>query len=290
MRQAEPPMRRLCSLLLAAGLIFAAAPAAHAARAFTETASSGAVSAKFTYTKQSDFEYTDLHLTITRSGTTGFDGPTPPSCGSGPVCGFWPGGLGRTPSVLVSDLDGDGEPEVVVQLYSGGAHCCTLAEIYSYSAAAAAYVNLEENFGSGGYKLGDLNGDGRREFRTTDFRFDEAFTAHAASTQPIQIFDLVSGRLIDVTRSYPALVRKDAASLLRLYKRERKRSGFDVRGILASYVADEYLLGRGKTARKVLSKALKRGELNQPRGTGFAAGRAYVRRLNKLLKRYGYAA
>ncbi|MFL5886636.1 MAG: FG-GAP repeat domain-containing protein, partial [Thermoleophilaceae bacterium] len=154
-------MRRLLPLLSAAVLL-AVAPGAHAA---TETASSGAVKATFSYTKKGDLQYSDLHLTIVRAGVTAFDGPTPPAC-SDPNCGFWPGGGGATSSVTVVDLDGDGEPEVVVQAYSGGAHCCLFAEIYSYDASAGKYVNLEQNFG-GGYKLADLNGDRHPEFKAT---------------------------------------------------------------------------------------------------------------------------
>src|SRR3954454_2630003 len=232
-------MRRLIPLLAVAALLVAAP----SALATTETASSGNVTAKFSYTKKSDFQYTNLRLNITRAGTVAFDGLTPPSC-TDPDCGFQPGGFGQTPSVSVADLDGDGEPEVIVQIYSGGAHCCTLAEVYSYSPSSGTYVNVEQNFGSGSYKQKDLNGDGRPELQGLDPRFDELFPAHAASTEPIQIFAFRGGRFVDVTRSYPALVRKDAASLLKLYKRERRHSDFDVRGILAPYVADEYLLGK----------------------------------------------
>jgi hypothetical protein len=277
-------MRRLLPFLAGAALLVAAP----AASATTETASSGNVTAKFSYTKKSDFRYTDLRLQITRAGAVAFDGLTPPSC-TDPDCGFQPGGFGQTPSVSVTDLDGNGEPEVIVQIYSGGAHCCTLAEVYLYSSSLATYVNVEQNFGSGSYKQTDLNGDGRAEFQGLDPRFDEAFTAHAASTEPIQIFAFRGGRFVDVTRSYPALIKKDAASLLKLYKRERRHSDFDVRGILASYVADEYQLGKRSTANHVLSKALHRGELSRPKGTGFASGKSYIKRLKRLLKKYGYA-
>ena len=277
-------MRRLIPFIAGAALLLAA-PSAFAT---TETASSGNVTAKFSYTKKNDFQYTDLRLQIARGGAVVFDRLTPPSC-TDPDCGFQPGGFGQTPSLSIADLDGDGEPEVIVQIYSGGAHCCTLAEVYSYSPATGTYVNAEQNFGSGAYKQRDLNGDGRPEFQGLDPRFDEAFTAHAASTEPIQIFAFRGGAFVDVTRSYPALIKKDAASLLKLYKRERRHSDFDVRGILASYVADEYLLGKRSTANGVLSKALHRGELNRPKGTGFAGGKSYIKRLKKLLKKYGYA-
>jgi hypothetical protein len=277
------------ALLTALGTAAALAvpPAADAATSVTETASSGAVKAVFTYTKRSDLRYTGLHLTITRSGVKALDAATPPSC-TDPDCGFWPANLAKTSSVSVADLDGDREPEVIVQLYSGGAHCCFFGEIYSYSPATGGYKNFEQNFGGAGYKLRDLNGDGVPELSSFDQRFDEAFTAHAASTEPIQIFDFRSGGLVDVTRSYPALIAKDAGAQLKLYRKYRRRHDFDVRGILAAYVADEYLLGKKSSALKVLTGALQRGELNRPRGTGFPSGRNYVRRLKNFLAKNGY--
>src|SRR5437763_1421069 len=131
-------MRRLL-ILLSAAVSLALAPAAGAT---TETASSGSVSASFSYTKKSDFRYDGLHLKITRAGRTALDAATPPSCTGEPVCGFSPGGAGNTPSVHVIDLDGDGEPEVLLDLYSGGAHCCWYEEVYSYVPATGGYATL----------------------------------------------------------------------------------------------------------------------------------------------------
>ena len=48
---------------------------------------------------------------------------------------FWPGGAIDDSSIDVRDLDGDGEPEVQVKLYSGGANCCLSGLVYSYRAA-----------------------------------------------------------------------------------------------------------------------------------------------------------
>ena len=277
-------MRKLIPILTGAALLMAA-PTAFAT---TETASSGSVTAKFSYTKKSDFQYTDLRLQIARGGAIVFDKLTPPSC-TEPDCGLQPALLEKGPSVSVVDLDGDGEPEVIVEVFSGGAHCCVFAEIYSYSPSSNGYANFERNF-AGGYTLADVNGDRLPEFEATDSRFDEAFTAHAASTEPLMILDWRGGKLVDVTRSYPFLSRQDASFQLRLYRHERRRRDFDVRGILASYAADEYLLGKSATANRLLSKALHRGELSRPHNTGFASGRNYVRRLKKLLKKYGYAS
>jgi hypothetical protein len=275
-------MRRLFLALVAAALLVAAP----AALATTETASSGSVSASFSYTKKSDFEWQGLHLKIVRAGQTALDAPTPPSCMGQTACGFAPAGVGLRPSLHVLDLDRDGEPEVVVDLFSGGAHCCWYGVIYKYAPASGTYSALENNFGEP-YTLKDLNGDGIVELQGYDLRFDEAFTSHAASLQPITIFDFRAGMLVDVTRSFPTLIAKDARADLKIYKRFRGRRDQDVRGILAAWAADEYLLGRKKTANSVLSHALHRGELSRP-GGGFPAGKRYVRRLRKLLAKYGY--
>jgi hypothetical protein len=277
-------MRRLL-ILASAAAVLVLAPAAAAT---TETAASGSVSASFSYTKTSDFQYEGLHLKITRAGQTALDAPTPPSCTGDPVCGFSPAGAGQTPSVHVIDLDGDHEPEVVLDLYSGGAHCCWYTEVYSYSPASGTYVNVERNFGES-YELKDLNGDGLVEFQGFDIRFDEAFTAHAGSLQPVQIFDFKNAAFVDVTRAFPAQIAKEARYDFKFYKRFRKKADLDVRGFLAPWVADEYLLGKRKTALKVLNDAVRRGYLSHPRHTGYATGRAYVRRLKKLLAKYGYS-
>ena len=109
-----------------------------------------------------------------------------------------------------------------------------------------------------------------------------------ASLQPIAIFDFRGGKLVDVTRSFPTLIAKDARADIRLYKRYRGRRDQDVRGILAAWAADEYLLGRKTTASRLLSRALHRGELSGP-GGGFPTAKRYVRRLKKLLAKYGYS-
>jgi hypothetical protein len=65
-------------------------------------------------------------------------------------------------------------------------------------------------------------------------------SALAGSAFPPLIFRLQSGKLVDVTRAFPKLVRADAATQLKLLRRLRRTD--DVRGVLAAYVADEYLL------------------------------------------------
>ena len=53
-------------------------------------------------------------------------------------------------------------------------------------------------------------------------------------------------------------------------------------------IADRYLLGESRIARRTLRLALARGRLRGYRGDGVPDGRAYVRSLLRFLDRAGY--
>jgi hypothetical protein len=90
-----------------------------------------------------------------------------------------------------------------------------------------------------------------------------------------------------VTRAYPALIAADAAQWLGVYQRERRRHGpKDLKGIVAAYVADEYLLGDGATGEALLRAAKRRGDLG---GFGGSATK-FIARLHRFLRHNGYIA
>ena len=83
-------------------------------------------------------------------------------------------------------------------------------------------------------------------------------------------------------------MRRNATELYARY-RSGLRSAFpDVRGILAAWLADEYLLGRGAAGWRVLERAERHGELGR-KPDGWATGRAYLRKLRAFLRRTGYS-
>ncbi|MDX6726709.1 MAG: hypothetical protein QOK49_1514, partial [Baekduia sp.] len=65
----------------------------------------------------------------------------------------------------------------------------------------------------------------------------------AGSGFPAQVLRVDHGAVTDVTRRFPAVVKADA----RTHLGELRAAGRtdDVRGVLAAYVADQYLLGSG---------------------------------------------
>jgi hypothetical protein len=187
--------------------------------------------------------------------------------------------------VQVVDLENNGEPDVVLDLYSGGAHCCTVVEVFSFNAATATYVKTEQVFGDPEAKIVDLGHTGHFEFLTADDSFAYEFTDFAASGLPIEILTFANGHFTDVTRSYPKLIAKDAALWLRAFKSQARQHYPDSVGVIAAWAADEDLLGHTKLVKRFLHKQAVAGHLNAPFGAG---GTKFVAKLQKFLRRGGY--
>jgi hypothetical protein len=260
------------ALVLCAALALAAG-----ALAVSQTARAGQVAATFSYSVKKHKlllpTYSHETLTITRAGHVAY-GARVTGC-----VGCSPAGLEHD-SVRVLDIDNTGEPNVILGLYTGGAHCCWVAQVFSYDAATQTYVEGRRNFGDPSYALKRLSPGGPYRFVSADDHFAYAFTSFAGSGLPLQIFSYQSNGFIDVTRSYPALIVKDAALWLRLFKHNLKNGT----GPLAAWAADEELLGKDKLVQSALKAQLKAGHLVG----GFVNGKRYIRQLNKLLHELGY--
>jgi hypothetical protein len=179
-----------------------------------------------------------------------------------------------TSAIKVADLDGDGEPEVLVDIFSGGAHCCVTVRLLTFN--GTGYTSTDISYGDVGYALKDLDGDGRPELVGYDPIFSGAFTAFAGSAFPPWVQAVIGGKLVDVTRKYPKLIRTDAAARLKELRKAKRDD--DIRGVLAAFVADEYLLGHGSTGRAEVDRSRRKGLVSQ----GFKA------LLLKRLKAWGY--
>jgi hypothetical protein len=272
-------MRRALTTLLVAVICLIGAPGALAT---TQTAHAGNVTATFTFQGKAP-NFHGLRLTIARGASVLYDQPvTARFCGK--LC--WPGpSINGRPSVQVVDLEHTGEPDVVLDLYSGGAHCCTILQVFSFDAATNAYVHAEREFGDPDARVVDLRHDGRFEFLTADDSFAYRFTDYAASGLPIEILTFAAGRFTDVTRSYPRLIAKDAAFWLKAYKGMAKEHYSDSVGVIAAWAADEDLLGHARLVSRYLRQQAAAGHLNAPFG---ASGTKFVANLQKLLRRRGF--
>ncbi|MDJ0704271.1 MAG: hypothetical protein QNJ46_13380 [Leptolyngbyaceae cyanobacterium MO_188.B28] len=154
------------------------------------------------------------------------------------------------------DLDGDREPEIILDFYSGETHCCSTSLIYSYNPDRDRYRVINHYWGNGDYTLEDLNGDGIPEFNSRDDSFAYAFADYNASRFPPQIWRYQENKMHDITRDFPDRIYSHAYQLWIEYSllRDKRRQGLSPeevkvrpqieQAVLAAYLANKYLLGQ----------------------------------------------
>jgi hypothetical protein len=270
------------AILISSGLVVAAIAIARSTTE-TEHASNGEVSATFSYRYDASnvvSQYTDLRLRISRAGKALQNQSV-----SAAICGglCWPA---SSDALSVTDVEGDGEPDVLLNLYSGGAHCCYLVQVFRYDPTKRTYEKIEHVWGDPGYALKRLDESGPLEFVSADDRFAYEFAAYAFSGLPLEIFELRDGRFIDVTRNYPKLIGRDAAGWWRSYLAGAK--GSFALGYLAAWAADEYNLDRSAVVVRTLKRLETAHELRSSSGFGLG-GAAFVAHLERFLAQAGYA-
>jgi hypothetical protein len=113
-------------------------------------------------------------------------------------------------SVACRDLTGDRTPELAVETYSGGAHCCT--DLTVLSLGSPVRVLLRYGAGNSGVEIKDLDRDGRPELVLGDDTFayfDDLCFACSPSSFPL-VACYRGGRFEDCTRRFPSLLRAKA--------------------------------------------------------------------------------
>lgn len=142
--------------------------------------------------------------------------------------------------VSLRDLDQNGMPEVIVETYTGGAHCCTSFTVYAWRDSQFEDIQLDMLDGGGG-TFQDLDEDGLQEFSTYDNAFLYAFSSYAGSYPPSVILTFQDGEFRDMTHTYEQIVRSRAWSMFQTLE-SAESEGVEVNGILAGYVAQKILL------------------------------------------------
>jgi hypothetical protein len=290
------PRRPLASILagaialaIALCVAFSATASAQpAAKHVQLSAQEGAVGAVLSYQEGlgGNLPYFNLRLQISRGGQGVYEQPVssryclegcvPEPIGAGPT---------KTSPLAVSDLEGDGEPEVVLELSTGGAHCCTVVQVFSLDPGTSTYRSVEQDFGDPGAAIADLSGDRRLEFESADDRFAYEFAPYAYSGLPLRVWRFQEGRFIDATREFPKSIAADAKRQFKGFLANR-RQGYGL-GLLAAWAADQELLGHGSLVRATLAREAGAHRLRSheaPHG----GGSVFVKRLMRFLKRAGY--
>lgn len=241
-----------------------------------EVSQAGKVRAELHYqrdsAKSSLFGYQDVRLKLFRNGQLYLE--QRPTVIQGENGSY----VAAPVDLKVQDLNGDQEPEVRLDYYTGGAHCCTYSAIYRYNPQKGNYYYTRHSWGNSGYRLQDLNQDGQPEFRSQDDAFAYAFASYAASGRPIQIWEYRQGKMIDVTRRHPKLIYADAYHYWQTYLEARKQN-YETKGMLAAYLADKYLLGQEQDGWRRIQQAYQGSDRQQ-----------FFTDLRRFLQENGYAS
>lgn len=197
------------------------------------------------------------------------------------------------PRVRLVDVTADGILDAIVDVYTGGAHCCSITAV-ARSAKRGWRKPMNRNWADYGYRLEDLGGSPLPEFRARDARFTGAYTAFAASRSPIRIFSLGGGGdYVDVTRRFPAAIAEDASVHAEMWSVVpqvsddafiRAEAG---RAAAVAWIADLLLLGDTRRAAEVVAAARARGDFDgfaDPGGQPLELGT----KLGRDLKAWGY--
>jgi hypothetical protein len=255
------------------------AVATGAAKATTQTSSAGGVRATLTFSGSAP-KISKMRLRIVRSGHAAYNQPvTSHFCAKrcDPAL-FGP----HTSSVHVLDIESDGQPDVILELFTGGADCCLVDQVFSFDPGVMTYTKSEHDFFNAGASITKLGGAWR--FVSADGHFQCAFTDCADSGEPIQIFKFGGRRRFsDVTRSYPTQITHDAAKWMKLFKHHLNNGV----GLIAPWAADEELLGHNAQVQSTLKALAAKGALRNG-GAGPASGKKFVAALNKMLRKLGY--
>lgn len=165
------------------------------------------------------------------------------------------------------DLDGNGKREILIQMYSGGAHCCT--ELFAGELRNDIFVITDSvNWGNSFYEITDLNNDRKLEITGVNDMFAYAFTNYAQSQFNLLIYGFDSGKFINITNKFPDIVSahiKDLEEELKPYTdtgfqcMQADEDTFNtdagaVKAILAAITAEYHTLGNAQEGYKLIDK------------------------------------
>jgi hypothetical protein len=112
-----------------------------------------------------------------------------------------------------TDLNADGFPDLVVETYSGGAHCCFGTQVFSLRPSAAALILHKPESNAGG-TFENLNADTIPEFVTYDDSFAYQYCPYAAGVQvkAIMAYDPAQERYLPASPRFPEQYKEEIAT------------------------------------------------------------------------------
>jgi hypothetical protein len=194
-------------------------------------------------------------------------------------------------------------PGVMVEGFTGGAHCCEVPVIYLFDRTANRYVKVvdmspknyhdphafDDNEGFIPKVVGD-----QVLLTTGDGQFNYAFACYACEVLPVVLDSVGTSGLTDVTPQHPSLVAADARAAWGYALTALRAEGPNDQipppfGYLAPWVADECTLGRGAAAWTKIEQLQQEGKLSNALYQAFAPNHgSFVANLRSFLLRTDY--
>jgi len=161
--------------------------------------------------------------------------------------------------------ESDAAPSVVIEGYTGGAHCCATLRVVTPVGGNLKLIEFEAVDGSGAEVFPtDIDGDGKADFLRQDDRFRYQFSSGAGSLSPPVIFNINDGDLVDVSQEprFRSVWERFAAEARALCA---NKSEPDRNGACAAYAAAGARLGKSEaTTREAESLSAKGKTLDLP--------------------------
>lgn len=285
MREHVPGPINLRQLVATAVVVVSLFASISTVGAATQTVTKENVTATFTYHGTSPLSQ-NPHLRVSLNGKVVYDQP---------VTSEWCGKecspnviVGARKVVHIVHLQPKGLPSVVLDLYSGGAHCCAIEQVYSFKPNSATVEKTEHNFGDPGVQLVKLGANGSFDLLSADDTFAYAFTDFAASGLPIELLSFSHDAFHNITRSFPDLIAKDANQWMSAFRAQASTRYQDSVGVVAAWAADEDMLGHSAAVAGFLANQAKAGHLNSALSPDTPSGQKYVIALQNFLRKHGY--
>ena len=169
-----------------------------------------------------------------------------------------------------ADINGDGTPEVIIEIYTGGAHCCFGTQVYSLGETPELILDKPKSNAGGQFQ--DLDGDKIYEFVTYDDVLSYEYCPYVSSpfVKVIMAYDAEEGRYLPASPKFPEEyaedIEKDTKNAERVAKANKSENGeWDetTKCSILPITLDYLYLGETDTARAVLEKYYAFNDLNR---------------------------
>jgi hypothetical protein len=209
--------------------------------------------------------------------------------------------IGQLGGICVIRFKSESHPAVMVEGFSGGAHCCMVPVLYSFDATTSTYAKVLDMSAAkftGAMKFDPNDGyvaktvGGQVVLETGDGVFPYYFGCYACTPAPIHLEVLRGPRLVDVTGEHPQFVEANAHQLwISVVSEENGADGYyGLFGSLAAWTAEQCTIGRGASAWSQVRVLESKGVLSDQhyyQGTFMTRG-SFVPTLKAFLMKNGY--